>query len=154
MATTTTQPSLLTRALRALARGFLSAHVWIYRRTGGGFGGSMGPNKVLLLTTVGRKTGRQRTWPLVYFQDGERVLVVASNGGADQHPAWFLNLQSNPRATIQIQQRQLAVQAAAASGADRERLWGLIVAAGPQFAQYQTNTQREIPVVVLTPVTL
>lgn len=151
MATTTPQPSLMKRAGRALARGFLGAHVWVYRRTGGGLGGSLGPNKILLLTTVGRKTGRQRTWPLVYFEDGERVLVVASNGGADQHPAWFLNLQSSPRATIQIQQRQLAVYAAVAGVADRERLWRLIVAAGPQFAQYQTNTRREIPVVVLTP---
>lgn len=145
-------PSLLTRARRAFARAMIGAHTWAYRRTGGGFGGRMGPNQILLLTTVGRRSGLRRTWPLVYFRDGDRLVVVASNGGADQHPAWFLNLRETPRAEVQLLRQQIVVDAAAASGAERERLWALIIAQGPQFAGYQTNTRREIPVVVLTPV--
>ncbi|MDZ4718021.1 MAG: nitroreductase family deazaflavin-dependent oxidoreductase [Roseiflexaceae bacterium] len=151
MTSTKPAPSLQDRAMRAFARAAISVHTFLYRQTNGAFGGKMGPNKILLLTTIGRRTGKQHTWPLVFFQDNKQIMVVASNGGADRHPAWFLNLQQHPRATIQIGGTQTKVRAQAASGAERDQLWRVIISQGPQFANYQTNTKREIPVVVLTP---
>jgi deazaflavin-dependent oxidoreductase (nitroreductase family) len=151
MATTKPAPSLRDRAFRAFTRAAIGIHTYLYRQTDGGFGGSMGANKILLLSTTGRKTGKKHTWPLVFFQDANKIMVVASNGGADRHPAWFLNLQQHPRATIQIGGKQTNVRALAATGTERDRLWKLIISQGPQFANYQTNTKREIPIVILTP---
>lgn len=150
MTSTRSAPSLRERLSRAFARTAIGLHTYLYRQTDGAIGGQMGRNKILLLTTTGRKTGKQYTWPLVCFLDRQQFLVVASNGGADRHPAWFLNLQQHPHAMIQVGGHQFKVQAAVASGAERERLWQLIIGQGPQFAGYQHNTKREIPIVVLT----
>lgn len=144
-------PSLGTRIGKTLTQGFLGIHRILYRLTGGKIGGSMNGMQVLLLTTTGRKTGKQRTWPLAYFRDGADLVIVGSNGGQPRDPAWCYNLRSAPRTTVQVGAETLQVRAEQASGAERDRLWKLIVAQAPNFDAYRTKTAREIPVMVLHP---
>ena len=106
---------------------------------------------VLLLTTIGRKTGRRRTTPLLYLENGENMVVVASNGGAPKHPTWWLNLEANPEATVEVGRRKLRVRAEKAGGEERRRLWTRLVEMYPAYEDYQKRTTREIPVVVLCP---
>ncbi len=106
---------------------------------------------MLLLTTTGRKTGRRRTTPLLYVEEGDRYVVVASAGGAPSHPAWYLNLRSNPAATIQVGGRQLAVRAETAGLEERARLWPRLMQMWPKYDGYQAKTRREIPIVILAP---
>jgi F420H(2)-dependent quinone reductase len=130
----------------------LSIYVFLYRLTGGAIGGQMAGLKVLLLTTTGRKTGQPRITPLGYFkQDGDFVLI-ASNGGADQNPAWFYNLKSNPQVTIQIGKQQLAARAEPAGSEKRQQLWAELVKMAPAYAHYEQRTKREIPMVILQPI--
>jgi len=127
-------------------------HVRLYRASGGRLGGRFRKTApVLLLTTTGRKTGKQRSTPLLYLEDGNRYAVVASVGGAPTHPAWYLNLRSNPAATIQIGSRKLAVSAETAAPEERARLWAQATQMYRQYDDYQAKTSREIPVVILTP---
>ena len=126
-------------------------HLFWYRLTGGAIGGSMGGNPMLLLTTTGRRTGRKRTTPLQYLADGENMVLAASNGGNPRHPAWWLNLEQNPEADVQVRRKTRRVKAEKASGEERERLWRLMVEMYPGYAGYQKTTEREIPVVVLRP---
>jgi deazaflavin-dependent oxidoreductase (nitroreductase family) len=126
-------------------------HTWLYRLTGGAVGHSAGAIKNLLLTTRGRKSGVERTVPLAYLPDDGRWVVVASNGGADRHPAWWLNLLANPNATVQIGRDTRPVVAHRAEGAEWERLWPLLKANNPFYASYERITARQIPVVVLAP---
>ena len=104
---------------------------------------------VVVLTTRGRKTGKLRKSPLVRVSDGERYVVIASMGGAPQHPAWYLNLVADPSVTLQDGDSVLAMQARIAAGDERSRLWALAVEQWPDYAEYQRKTSREIPVVVL-----
>ncbi len=127
-----------------------SLHRGLYRLSGGRFGTALGGMQVLLLTTTGRKSGQARTWPLAYFRDGERVIVVASAGGEPKHPAWYLNLRDNPAVTVQLGATTRRMTATTATGDERARLWARIVAVAPNFADYQRKTTREIPVVILT----
>jgi len=106
---------------------------------------------VLLLTTTGRRSGKPRTTPLTFFRDGANLVVIASNGGADQPPDWSLNLQRNPRAVVNIGKDELTVQARTASTEERERLWVGITATYSGYARYQAKTARQIPVLILTP---
>jgi deazaflavin-dependent oxidoreductase (nitroreductase family) len=101
----------------------MQAHSFVYRATGGKVAGRMFKSPVLLLNTTGRKSGAERTTPLLYLQDGEDIAIVASNGGARQHPAWYLNLRANPEATVEIGDRKLRVRAEQASPEEKERLW-------------------------------
>jgi deazaflavin-dependent oxidoreductase (nitroreductase family) len=136
------------RSLKLVSR----LHVALFRASGGRLGGrfrKIGP--VLLLTTTGRKTGKQRTTPLLYVEDGERYVIVASVGGAPKHPAWYLNLVDNPEATIEIGTRTIAVRANTAAPEERARLWELATEMYPGYDRYQAKTTREIPVVVLAP---
>jgi deazaflavin-dependent oxidoreductase (nitroreductase family) len=103
----------------------------------------------LLLTTRGRKTGNLRRTALVYQRDGDRYVLVASNRGADRHPAWYLNLLADPHVTVQIGIETFAARARPATMAERPHLWRLVVSAMPQYADYQEQTAREIPVIVL-----
>jgi deazaflavin-dependent oxidoreductase (nitroreductase family) len=135
-----------------LFKAFVRIHVPLYRATGGRLGGQFRKGvPVLLLIATGRKTGRQRTTPLLYVEDGGRYVVVASAGGAASHPAWYLNLGSNPDATIQVGRRRLAVRAETAGPEERTRLWAQLTQMWPQYDDYQAKTRREIPVVILTP---
>ena len=106
---------------------------------------------VLLLTTRGRRSGKARTTPLTFFRDGTDLVVIASNGGADRPPDWWLNLQQDPRAVVQIGTDELTVEARTASPEERERLWVGITATYPGYAAYQRKTTRRIPVLILTP---
>ena len=100
--------------------------------------------------TTGRRSGEQRTTPLIHRTDGDRWVVVASKGGAPQHPSWFENLSANPEATIQVRGEVVPVRATTAEGDERDRLWSLMTEAWPAYDEYQARTQREIPVVVLS----
>jgi deazaflavin-dependent oxidoreductase (nitroreductase family) len=130
---------------------FGSEHVRVYRETGGERGYHWRGTTILLLSTVGRVSGELRTTPLIQRVDGERWVVVASKGGAPAHPSWFENLQSNPEATIEVMDKQVPVRATVAEGEERARLWSLMSEVWPAYDSYQAKTDREIPVVVLTP---
>ncbi len=126
-------------------------HLFWYRLTGGAIGGSLAGRPVLLLTTTGRKSGRRRTTPLVYLEDGDNMVLVASNGGNPRHPVWWLNLERNPEAEVRVRNEKSRVTAEKAEGEERERLWGLVVEMYSGYEGYQRATNREIPVVVLRP---
>ncbi len=106
---------------------------------------------MLLLDHVGAKSGAKRTSPLLYVEDGEDVVVVASKGGFPKHPAWYHNLMANPDTTVQIGSELRPVHARVATAEERERLWPMAVKAYPGYEDYQARTDREIPLVVLEP---
>ena len=128
------------------------AHAGVYRATGGKLFGRMGKSPILLLNTVGRKTGRKRTSPLLYVMDGEDFVIIASKGGAATHPAWYLNLRANPDATVEIGDREVQVEAGVADPEEKARLWEKMVEMYPTYDDYQRKTEREIPLLVLRPV--
>jgi deazaflavin-dependent oxidoreductase (nitroreductase family) len=127
------------------------AHAWVYRRTGGAVLGSLRGSPMVLLETVGRKSGKPRTSPLLALRDGEDLVIVASAGGSPGHPGWYHNLEANPEAVVQVGRKRLRVRAEVARGAERERLWGRLVELYPDYARYQRATSREIPVITLHP---
>jgi len=106
---------------------------------------------VLLLNTTGRKSGQRRTTPLLYARDGEDFVLIASNGGAPKHPAWYLNLMANPDSTVEIGDREVRVRAEEAHQEEKARLWQKMVEMYPGYDGYQKKTEREIPLVVLHP---
>jgi proline iminopeptidase len=125
-------------------------HVQRYRETGGDVGHIWKEGStVLLLTTKGRKTGEDRTTPLIYAQDGDRYVIVASKGGAPEHPGWYRNLQKTPEVELQVKDEVFPARARTAEGDERERLWSKVNEVWPHYAEYATKTDREIPVVVL-----
>ena len=126
-------------------------HVRRYRETDGDVGYMWNGAPVLLLTTTGRRSGQARTSPLIFGRDGDHYLVVASVGGMPQHPAWYLNLQAEAGAHIQVRGEHLDVTARTASDVEKPRLWEIVNAVWPNYAAYQQRTSRMIPVVVLTP---
>jgi len=119
--------------------------------SGGRILGTVAGMPVLLLTTTGRRSGKARTTPLTFFRNGNDLVVVASNGGSDRAPNWWLNLQHDPRAVVEIGQDEIAVTARAAPAEQRERLWVEITATYAGYARYQEVTERRIPVVLLSP---
>ncbi len=127
-------------------------HASLFRATNGKVGGRLVGSPVLLLVTTGRKSGLQRTTPLLYLDDGDRRVIVASNGGAPKHPVWWLNLQANPVATVEVAGRKIRVSASEARGEAKRRLWKRLVQMYPSYESYQGKTDREIPVVLLEPV--
>jgi len=106
----------------------------------------------LLLTTTGRKSGEKFVFPLFYGNDGDSYIVVASKGGAPQHPGWYRNLLANPDVDVQVGTAKLKARARTATGAERTRLWVKALEFWPPYAEYQQKTEREIPVVLLDPV--
>ena len=127
----------------------LAMHRFCYQLTGGAIGGGSARMPILLLTTTGRKTGRPRTTPLLYVTDGENIVVVASNAGRPRHPLWWLNLEKNPEAEVQVRNEKRRVKAEEASGEERKRLWQLVVDMYPEYEKFQRTANRQIPVVVL-----
>ena len=127
-------------------------HAGVYRATGGKLFGRMGKSPILLLNTVGRKSGKKRTSPLLYAMDGEDFVIIASKGGASAHPAWYLNLMANPEATVEIEDREVRVRAEEADSEEKSRLWQKMVEMYPAYDAYQEKTEREIPLLVLRPV--
>jgi deazaflavin-dependent oxidoreductase (nitroreductase family) len=126
-------------------------HVRRYQETDGEVGYIWNGATTLLLTTTGRTTGQPRTTPLIFARDGDDYLVVASMGGAPQHPNWYKNLTANAEAHVQVRGEHLDVRASTATEEEKPRLWEIVTAQWPNYDVYQTRTEREIPVVVLTP---
>ena len=131
--------------------GFTRANVALYRISGGRLGNKVSGAPVLVIDHVGRKSGKHRTSPLVYLEDGDDLVVVASHGGSDATPAWWLNLKDSPRTGVLVGKEKTEVEARLATGMERERLWPLLVANYADYAVYQTRTDRELPVIVLSP---
>lgn len=127
-------------------------NTFMYRRNGGdGLGGTFQNIPVALLTTTGRKTGEPRVSPLYFLRDGNRVIVAASKGGAAKHPMWYLNLKADPKVAVQIKKEVLDLRARDATDAERERYWPQLVAMYPTYADYQSWTDRTIPIVICEP---
>lgn len=120
-----------------------------FRANGGKVGGMFANRAMLLLTTTGAKSGQPRIAPLVYTTDGDRIVVIASKGGAPTNPDWYHNLLAQPLTTVEVGAEAYQARASVTSGAERERLYAAQAELMPFFAEYQRNTEREIPVVVL-----
>jgi deazaflavin-dependent oxidoreductase (nitroreductase family) len=129
---------------------FGDEHVRIYRETDGeeGYLWREGTT-ILLLTVPGRRTGAEYTAPLIFRRDGDRYVIVASQGGAPTHPDWYLNLVVHPEVGVQVKGERLRARARTAEGEERERLWRAMNEVWPHYDEYQAKTDREIPVVVL-----
>ncbi len=142
---------MLTRLLlsRPIIRILMRIHIFVYRYSKGRLLGSVQGRPVVLLTTTGRKTGRLHTVPLGAVEDGDNYAVVASNGGRDRHPAWFLNIVSDPGAIIEVGDRTIDVSAILTQGSESKRL-GLQF---PWLKRYKERTERQIPVILLKSVT-
>jgi deazaflavin-dependent oxidoreductase (nitroreductase family) len=142
---TSTQPS------------WIQEHLDRYRSTNGedGYlwdatlGGGTGMVPTLLLSTIGRKSGNSLTLPLIFGRSGEEYVVIASKGGAPNHPSWYLNLDSNPEVQVQVKGDKFKARAHTARGDERKPLWKMMVGIYGPYEQYQKKTEREIPVVVL-----
>lgn len=131
---------------------FGQEHVDKYRETGGEVGHEWQPGVfTLLLTTTGRRTGDPYTTPLIYGRDGDDYVVVASKGGDDDHPDWYLNLEADPDVELEVGDREIAATARTASPEEKQRLWPMMAEIWPDYDEYTKRTDREIPVVVLTP---
>lgn len=137
---------------KQMMRSASALNVWVYRLSRGKFMGRFPSGApVLLLTTTGRKSRQRRTAPLLYLKDGNDFVIVASQGGAPQHPGWFLNLEGDPKAEVEIGAERFPVTARRASEDEKAALWPRLVAIYAPYDQYQRRTTRPIPVVRLTP---
>ena len=125
-------------------------HIRAYRESGGEVGYLWNGVPTLLLTTTGRRTGAERTSALIFARAGDDYLIVASKGGMPSHPEWYLNLQANPQARIQVKADEFAVVARTASADEKPRLWKIVTDVWPNYDVYQSRTDRDIPVVVLS----
>jgi deazaflavin-dependent oxidoreductase (nitroreductase family) len=130
---------------------FGQEHVDRYRATGGEEGHDWNGTTVLLLTTKGRRSGEPRTTPLIYGPDGDNFVVVASKGGAPEHPAWYQNLAADPDVEVQVRGDRFPARARTATAEEKPALWKMMAERWPPYDEYQTKTDREIPVVVLEP---
>jgi deazaflavin-dependent oxidoreductase (nitroreductase family) len=137
--------------VRAATKYLGAVHRVLYRASGGRIGGRVWGLRVVLLTTTGRRTGKARTVALCSLPDGADVVVIASYGGLDQHPAWWLNLEARPQAELQTGRERRAVTARAAAADERARLWAELTARAPGYLDYERRTTREIPLVILQP---
>ncbi|MEU4573840.1 nitroreductase family deazaflavin-dependent oxidoreductase [Nonomuraea sp. ATR24] len=120
-----------------------------FRANGGRVGGYFEGSDLVLLTTTGAKSGKPTTTPVMYLKDGDRYVIIASNAGADHHPAWYHNLRANPVATAEIGTETFEVKAEFVEGAERDELYARMVAVAATFAEYEARTTRRIPVVAL-----
>ncbi len=137
--------------MRFMFKIFMALQVGLYRLTGGKVGGNMRGFKVLLLTTKGRKSGRTYTTPLGCFDREGGYVIVASNAGQPNNPAWFFNLKSNPQVKVQVLDKTMPATAEILSGSARAQAWQQVVATAPQYAEYEKKTTREIPLILLHP---
>ena len=140
---------------------YLKLHSFLYRHSGGFIGSRFIVGQALLLTTTGRRSAKLRTTALIYVRDGERLVVVASNGGSNRPPSWLLNLQAHPEVEVQISRHKFPARATVASAEERERLWPVVnrhnmglapimhLGARGRYDVYQRHTTRVIPLVLL-----
>jgi deazaflavin-dependent oxidoreductase (nitroreductase family) len=135
-----------------VTRNLMKGHTAVYRLTNGLVGHRLpGAAPMLLLDHQGAKSGKKRTSPLVYFEDGSDVVIVASKGGYPKHPAWYHNLRAHPDTTIQVGSKRRAVRARVATDEEHKRLWPKAVETYSGYAGYQKRTDRQIPLVILEP---
>ncbi|MGV0051761.1 nitroreductase family deazaflavin-dependent oxidoreductase [Mycobacterium colombiense] len=144
------------RSLNAPWVGFIikwmaKGNTWIYKLSNGKFGGTFQKAPVALLTTTGRKTGEPRVSPLLYLREGNRVILVASKGGSDKHPLWYLNLKADPKVSVQIKDEVLQLRARDATEAERAEYWPKLDHMYPSFDDYRAWTDRVIPIVICDP---
>ena len=130
---------------------FWRIHPHLYRWSGGRIGGRLQGMPVLLLHTTGRRSGEPRTNALTYFPKGVSFMVVASFLGEPRNPAWLLNLRTRADAEVLVGRARIPVRAREATGAEREQLWSEVISKAPDYAEYQSRTERKIPIVVLDP---
>jgi deazaflavin-dependent oxidoreductase (nitroreductase family) len=128
---------------------FGQEHVRKYRETDGEEGHDWQGTQTLILTTTGRKSGQERSTPLIYGRNGDDYMIVASKGGADEPPAWYLNLDEQPEVDVQVKGDRFKARARTATPDEKPELWKTMTAEWPAYDEYQQNTEREIPVVVL-----
>ena len=128
---------------------FGDAHVQKYLETDGEVGHIWNGAPCCVLFTTGRKTGAPRSHALIYGTSGDSIVLVASKGGAPDHPTWYLNLAANPEVEVQVLADRFAGRARTAEGAERAELWSTMTAIWPAYDDYQASTDREIPVVVV-----
>ena len=131
------------RTIRLIGR----LHAWLWKLTGGRFVDAVGPAPFLMLTTRGRKTGSQRRTPVLYLEEGADLIAVASFGGNDMHPSWYLNLQSYPEAEVMVKGERRQVVAQEVFGEEKKQIWPRLTRLYPQFDAYQQRTSRQIPLV-------
>lgn len=132
----------------------MGLHTALYKASGGRLGHTIPgvPGKMLLLDHKGAKSGTERTSPLLYFRDGDDLVIVASKGGFPKHPAWYHNLKANPDTTVQVASHHLPVHARVANPQERERLWPMAVKSYHGYEDYAARSKgREIPLVILQP---
>lgn len=136
---------------KVMMKLFIGIHILMYKLSGGRLGSKMRGFEVLLLTTKGRKSGKERTVPLGFFREGDKMMIVGSNGGQDRHPGWYFNIKSNPTVTIQVEDKVLTAQAEEVSEAEYDQLWDKLVSEAPAYEAYREKTSRKIPLVLLNP---
>ncbi len=130
-------------------RMMMKGHVWTYRTTGGRLASMKG--QILLLTITGRRSGIERTTPLMGIDYGNGYLVAASAGGSPTHPAWYLNLTTNPEVTVQRGKDVREMTARTSTDEERPTLWKMVTGTNKQFSRYESRTARQIPVVIIEP---
>jgi deazaflavin-dependent oxidoreductase (nitroreductase family) len=130
-------------------QGWVAEHVQRYIETNGEDGHIWKGAPTLILTTLGRRSGKPRRLALIYGQDGDRYIVVASKGGAEKHPEWYLNLRDNPEVQVQVLADRFRARARTATPAEHKALWPRMAAIWPDYNKYQTRTDRQIPIVIL-----
>lgn len=126
-------------------------NIWVYRKTNGRFGARVKKAPVCLVTTTGRTSGLARTVPLIFLEEGDNVILVASQAGMSTHPEWYLNMLASPRVTLDIEGDARAMLARTATAEERAAYWPRMVAVYAGYDNYQARTEREIPVVICTP---
>jgi deazaflavin-dependent oxidoreductase (nitroreductase family) len=129
--------------------GWVKDHIQQYVQSGGAEGHEWHGTTTLLLTTTGRRTGTQHRTALIYRQVGDDYVIVASKGGAPNHPAWYLNLTAHPDVRVQVKDEEFTGHARVADSDERAKLWPLMAEVWPDYDNYQTKTDRQIPVVVI-----
>jgi F420H(2)-dependent quinone reductase len=139
------------KPLRLAMKYFARAHIWVYQRTNGRIGAKLLWFPAALITTIGRKSGLPRTTPTLYLDDGDRVILPASFGGRDSDPAWYLNIESNPKVHLQIRSQHLDLIARDATDDERKRYWPRLIRMYPPYRGYRQAADRVIPMVVCEP---
>jgi deazaflavin-dependent oxidoreductase (nitroreductase family) len=135
-----------------LIKWFMRINAFFLRLTNGRLGGKLGTQTILLLETIGRKSGQPRVIPIAYFFHEGKYLIVESNWGKDKHADWYLNLKKNPRAVLQVNGQKITTEAYDAEGEEYMRMWEFTTERHPPYLGYQNMTKRRIPIVVFRPV--
>ena len=136
----------------AVMKPMSQLNTWLYRLSGGRVWGRwLRGAPILLLTTIGRKSGEPRVAPLLYLRDGENVVIVASKGGMSKHPLWYWNLEANPEVEIEIGRESTKMLARRASDPEKAALWPSLIEMYRDYDDYQARTERNIPVIILSP---